>query len=199
MKSLREIIPKNISDLRKQHNFTQMDLAKKINYSDKAVSRWENGDVLPDIETLGALADVFGVPLSDMLKEHENNVKSVRRVRSEVLSQILLVFEIWAIICVAYSYINVAYGRNFWEIFLIGVPMSAIILFFYNSKKNNVVSFVYGTVFIWSLLTCVFLYLLPVVTWYLFIIGAPVQGIFIVKYLFKFNRKDIRKIRGSKK
>ena len=48
---------------------TQVGLAKKINYSDKAVSRWEKGEVLPDIETLDALSKIFNVPLSYLIEE----------------------------------------------------------------------------------------------------------------------------------
>lgn len=199
MKNLREIVSENLVYLRKRDNLTQAELGKRINYSDKAISRWENGEVLPDIETLDTLAKIFDIPLSELLTERDEETENARTTKTEVLSQIFLVLEIWTIICAVYSYFNVAYGKNFWGIFLIGVPTSAIILFLYNRKKNKVANFVYGTVFIWSLLTCVFLYLLPVITWYLFIIGVPLQGILIIKYLFDFKQKSILKIKSRKK
>ena len=199
MKNLREIVSGNIVNLRKNNNLTQAELGKKINYSDKAISRWENGEVLPDIETLQAIAEVFDTPLSELLKERDEKAEKARSKKTEVLSQIFLVFEIWTIICVIYAYFNVVHNENFWNIFLVGVPTSAIILFLFNRKKNRIANFVYGTVFIWSLLTCVFLYLLPVVTWYLFIIGVPLQGILIIKYLFDFKQKGILKLKNRKK
>lgn len=49
---LRTIIGRNIVSLRKSAGMTQADLAAKLNYSDKAVSKWERGEAIPDIETL---------------------------------------------------------------------------------------------------------------------------------------------------
>ena len=199
MKNLKEIVSKNIIHLRKRDNLTQAELSKKINYSDKAISRWENGEVLPDLETLQNLADVFEVSLSELLEEHDEAAEQKKAIKTEVLSQIFLVLEILTIICAAYAYVNVAYNKNFWGIFLIGVPITAVLLFFFNVKRNKVMSFVYGTIFIWSFLTCLFLYLLPIITWYLFIIGVPIQGILIIKYLFKFKQRKILNIRNRKK
>ena len=41
----------NLIKLRKAKNLTQLQLAEKLNYSDKAISKWEVGSVLPDVET----------------------------------------------------------------------------------------------------------------------------------------------------
>ena len=70
MKNIREIISTNLIALRKQSGLTQVDLAKKLKYSDKAVSRWEKGEVVPDVETLENIAKVYNVPLTYLLKEH---------------------------------------------------------------------------------------------------------------------------------
>ena len=43
MNDLKLIVAKNITELRKQHGMTQLQLAEKLNYSDKAVSKWERG------------------------------------------------------------------------------------------------------------------------------------------------------------
>ena len=196
MENLRQIIPNNIVKLRKENNLTQNQLAKKINYSDKAVSRWEKGEVLPDIETLQLIAQTFNVPLSQLIEEKEVHVKSSKFTRAEVLSRIFFILEIWTIICVVYAYLNVVYKENFWKIFLIGIPFSSFILFIFDRRKHNISSFVSGTIFIWSMLTCVFIYLLPIVTWYVFMIGIPLQGILIVKYIFNFKQKDLLKIKS---
>ena len=52
MKELREIIGENLTELRKQKGYTQISLAEKLNYSDKAISKWENGSSLPPIDIL---------------------------------------------------------------------------------------------------------------------------------------------------
>ena len=112
MKNIREIVSNNIIELRKKNNLTQIKLAEKINFSDKAISRWEKGEVIPDIETLQVLADTFDVPIATLLEEHHDEEKESIEKRNDLLSQILFVFEIWTIICVIYIYINVAYNQN---------------------------------------------------------------------------------------
>ena len=65
---LKVQIGTNISNLRKRQGLTQAGLAEKVNYSDKAVSKWERGESVPDILTLVALAEVLGVKLIDQQK-----------------------------------------------------------------------------------------------------------------------------------
>ena len=77
--NIREIVSKNLIMLRKRQGLTQIDLSKRINYSDKAVSRWEKGEVLPDIETLQSLSEVFNVPLSYMIEEHDYSKEEKRK------------------------------------------------------------------------------------------------------------------------
>lgn len=65
---------KFISELRKEKGLTQIELAEKINVSDKAISRWENGKNYPDIEILEDLGTELGVSISELLscKKFEN-------------------------------------------------------------------------------------------------------------------------------
>ena len=56
----------NISAFRRQCGMTQAELAERLNYTDKAVSKWERGESMPDVTTLVQLADLFGVSLDDL-------------------------------------------------------------------------------------------------------------------------------------
>ena len=67
MVDLREIIAKNICDLRIGAGMTQSNLAAVLNYSDKAVSKWERAESIPDIEVLKEIADLFGVSVDYLL------------------------------------------------------------------------------------------------------------------------------------
>lgn len=58
--------------LRKQSGMTQQDLAEKLNVSRQAVSRWEMGTAMPEIENLVAISDCLGVSLDDLLREKES-------------------------------------------------------------------------------------------------------------------------------
>ena len=57
----------NISAYRKRIGLTQAGLAEKLNYSDKAVSKWERGESVPDVITLVQLAEQFDVSVNDLL------------------------------------------------------------------------------------------------------------------------------------
>ncbi len=69
-----------ISDLRKEKSLTQKELAKKINVSDKAVSRWETGKGFPDVNSLLALSEFFGVSVNELL--------AGKRIEEENLTEI---------------------------------------------------------------------------------------------------------------
>ena len=51
---------------------TQIELAEKINYSDKAVSKWERGESIPDVSVLLELSKLFGVSIDFLVTAHEN-------------------------------------------------------------------------------------------------------------------------------
>ena len=196
MENLREIVSKNIINLRKENNLTQVELAKKINYSDKAISRWEKGEVLPDLETIQTLSEIFNVPMSEILEKKEDFKKSKLSTptKQEVLSQIFIICEIWTILSVIYAYLNISKGENIWQIFMWGIPATALILLVLNRKrKDNILSFVYGTIFVWSTITCLFLHMLNSCPWYIFVLGVPIQGMLIVRYLFNYKQKILIK------
>jgi transcriptional regulator with XRE-family HTH domain len=56
-----------IASLRKEQGLTQKSLAEKINVTDKAVSKWENGRCLPDNSVMQPLCDVLGITVNELL------------------------------------------------------------------------------------------------------------------------------------
>ena len=58
----------NLILLRKNNNFTQDDIAEKVYVSRQAVSKWERGESIPDIETLEALSELYSVTIDDLIK-----------------------------------------------------------------------------------------------------------------------------------
>lgn len=68
MEEVKNIVAKNIYELRKKNNMTQLELAEKLNYSDKTVSKWEKGENSPDITVLVEIANIFGVSLDYLVK-----------------------------------------------------------------------------------------------------------------------------------
>jgi len=68
MNDLKDTIAKNLVELRTQAHLTQLQLAEMLNYSDKAVSKWERGEAIPDIRVLLRLSEIYGVSLDDIVK-----------------------------------------------------------------------------------------------------------------------------------
>lgn len=70
MEQIRAIIAFNISELRLRSGMTQQELAEKLNYTDKAVSKWERGESVPDISVLARVAEIFGVTVDYLITDH---------------------------------------------------------------------------------------------------------------------------------
>ena len=52
MDDLKLTVARDLADCRRAAGLTQLQLAEKLNYSDKAVSKWERGESLPDVAVL---------------------------------------------------------------------------------------------------------------------------------------------------
>lgn len=76
MDELKETIAKNLAELRSSAQLTQLQLAEKLNYSDKAVSKWERGEAIPDIRVLIKLAEIYNITIDDIISpSREKKVK----------------------------------------------------------------------------------------------------------------------------
>lgn len=62
-----------IAAMRKEKNMTQMDLARKLQVTDKAVSKWERGLGFPDINTIEPLADALGLSVLEVMRSERNS------------------------------------------------------------------------------------------------------------------------------
>ena len=60
-----------LAQVRRAQGLTQAELAEQLHVTDKAVSRWERGVGLPDINTLEPLADALGLSLADLMHCHD--------------------------------------------------------------------------------------------------------------------------------
>ena len=99
-------IGKFIAECRKKKNLTQMQLAEKLNITDRAVSKWENGRSLPDSSIMLELCSLLDITVNDLLsgevisvdnynKELEKNLLEMVK-QKEQNDKRLLRFE-WAI------------------------------------------------------------------------------------------------------
>ena len=179
MKDIKEIIAKNLIELRKKNGLTQGEFAAKLNYSDNTVSRWERGEITPSVETLCQIGEVYGVPVEYLLKENVTQIieYDYKATRMKHLSTFLLVLAfIWACIIVAYFYVFTFFNRNDWILFVFAIPLCCIITLFYaRSFNNKIFPFVMWTVLLWSSIATVYLYFLQYNMFLIFLVGIPPQ------------------------
>lgn len=71
-----------LCSLREKHNLTQRELAKILDVSDKAVSKWENGQAIPRMETLEKIAETFDTTVEELIAISKDNVKRILLVNS---------------------------------------------------------------------------------------------------------------------
>jgi len=186
MSEINEIVINNLIKLRKSAKLTQVELAEKIGYSDKSISRWENGDVVPDITTLDKIAKLYGVPIS-VLFEEEIDVKKEQqkhdKITNKLVIALLCVISVWIIATAIYTSLNTFFNQTPWEVFVFAVPCSALlgIIFtaIWGTKKWL---FFWISFFSWSLITYFFLQFLDYTMWLLFVLGVPVQIAIILVY-----------------
>jgi transcriptional regulator with XRE-family HTH domain len=79
------IISKYLQLLRKKHNFTQDELAKRLDISRQAVSKWETGSAIPDLEVLLKISKLYGITINDIL---EPNIPTKKITDFEQLSEV---------------------------------------------------------------------------------------------------------------
>ena len=84
MEELKDVIARNLVVYRKNAGLTQQEIADKINYSDKAVSKWERGDGTPDVTVLKQIADIYGVTVNDFLIVHSDKAAVKTRGKTRI-------------------------------------------------------------------------------------------------------------------
>ena len=186
MEELKRIFAENLSALRKKKAWTQLDLAEKINYSDKAVSKWERGESLPDVMILKQIAELFEVTVDYMLtRDHETVTVPVskRKRRNRAMITGISAVTVWLIGCILFfslGFVEQA-SPGAWLIFLAAIPATCIVLLVFSALwwgKRLLLTTV--SVLVWSTLLFAFFTVLLVadkIIWPIFIIGIPAQVI----------------------
>ena len=203
MEDLKLIIAGNIGKLRREANMTQLELAEQLNYSDKAISKWERGESVPDVVTLKILADHFGVTVDYLLRaDHPLEMKirqeyTKRQKRNHLLITFMSCVLVWFIAVFLYTSMDVALPvlrDRMWLAFIYAVPVTAIVLLVFNSiwgpKRLN---FLIISGLVWSLLAGIFISALVFYgynLWLVFMIGIPAQIIICMWSGLRYGKKE---------
>lgn len=97
---------KEISQIRKDHSMTQEAFGQIFHVTRQTVSNWENEKSYPDLETLVALSDHFGISLDTLLKEDEHMIQTIdkeRRRGKRLFKGVIAALSIVVIACASYS------------------------------------------------------------------------------------------------
>lgn len=188
MDKLKLIISKNIATLRTEAGLTQLELAEKLNYSDKAVSKWERGESVPDVSVLKSIADLFAVTLDYLVTEDHSTPKKatavdkIKNVGTKNRTIVLLLSLLLVVLVATIAFIIVDE--------IVAVPYISLICFLYAVPAGLIVWLVFNSIWfnrrsnyfiisllMWSVLLSVFITIsiftpAPVT---MFLLGIPGQ------------------------
>lgn len=130
--TLRKTVAKNIAAYRKAHHDTQLDLATKLNYSDKSVSKWERGESLPDVYILSQIADLYGVSVSALIGEIQPPKESKPHYHMFILLlSLALTMAVATLLFSMFMICKVDYPA--WMFFVYALPVCSIICIVFTS------------------------------------------------------------------
>ena len=207
---LKNQLGANIVSYRKHIGLTQAGLAEKLNYSDKAVSKWERGESVPDVLTLAQLAELFGVTVDDLLQDPNalpENPSAVEKVMEKAVEKTLkrkadkgiilglsslLVWFVALLLFVVLS--SIGLPRS-WIAFFYAVPANAVVLLVLRSAwhdfrwNQTLVSTI-----VWGGLLSIYVSLLLFTgwnVWKVFLLGIPGQAaVFLWFRLFRISGRE---------
>lgn len=193
---IKENLANNLAYFRKQLNITQAELAQKLNYSDKAVSKWERGESVPDLYVLKGLADFYGVTIDTLISEPKkkpiNPIKNINKKR--LLFSCCATVLVWIIaVCLhTFSSILLPFIDNTWIIYIYAITINLAVLLVLSSVwRKNIVNMILTSIFLWLLITTIYITLfyalivVPTNLWQIFLIGIPVQCLILFYFFYK--------------
>ncbi|MBR2988727.1 MAG: helix-turn-helix transcriptional regulator [Clostridia bacterium] len=154
----KEIIATNIAYYRKKCGLSQLELAQKLQYSNKNISKWEKGETVPSIFTLKRLAEIFGVTVDTLISEVDETAESEIATTSEATSTVKKRFSLgklwWLLlanailiagVCVAIYVLSLIGVTTFnkWLLLVYVPPVSALSIFIFVAcieKRFEVIS-----------------------------------------------------------
>lgn len=203
MSDLKEIIAANLTALRQQAGLTQLQLAEMLNYSDKAVSKWERGESIPDLRVLIQLAEIYHITLDDIVREQpEKPVKPrLNLVKRRLLITLLSAGLVWVIATGVFMILYyISSVKDYASLTYVVAPfISSVVLFVFSAIWGRRITMTLcASAIVWSVVLIVHVFLArfaPEVTiWPFYVVAGGVQllviGWFILRKLYKPNRKS---------
>lgn len=141
---LKSTIASNLTYYRKQAGLTQLKLAEILNYSDKAVSKWERGEGVPDIFILVQLADLYQISVNDLIGERKI-IKKASFLKNRILITLLSIALAWLVFVVSFAIVTIIerntsndWSKWTWVLFIAPLPVSCIIALVFDKIWDEV-------------------------------------------------------------
>lgn len=180
----------NLINLRKAKNLTQLQLAEKLNYSDKAISKWEVGTTLPDVETISHIADFFGITVNDLIYAKKHNVLK-EFYKTHLFMSLLVSVSLWFVATTIYFILaNATSLDRVWLTFIYTIPINCIVLIVFSAvwfKKIHV--YIFTSLLVWSVFASIYISINQSSLWFIFILALIAQG--IIFFAIPLKRKKI--------
>ncbi len=203
MHDLKEIVSENISRLRTDRKMTQLELGQAISYSDKAVSKWERGEAVPDAYVLLEMSKLFGVTVDYILTYHggdEPLPAPVKKQTRRLVVALIAVTGIFTLAALVYVILQLS-GFTYPIMFQYAAVVSFLVLMIMNSMWGKTrYNIIFVSAFVQSiLLTVYFLFLgFGKNYWQLLFLGIPAEAIILLSFFVKFPRlPKVRKRNGE--
>ena len=207
---LKKLIGANIAAYRKRDGLTQAGLAEKLNYSDKAVSKWERGESVPDVLTLVQLAELYEISVNDLLVDPDalpEDTGSVQKVMEKAVEKTLkrkadkriilnlsslLVWFVALLIFVVFSSFDVPKS---WMAFVFAIPADAIVrMTLLSAWKDYRWNQLFISLLGWGTLLSIYMtarVFFDLNLWRIFLLGIPGQiAIFLWFRMFRNPGKE---------
>lgn len=198
--NFKSIVAQNIYYLRTQNQLTQYELGEKLNYSDKAISKWERGDSIPDAFVLKKMSELFSVSVDYILTEHNEQERKVdtkpAKIAKTMLANVIMIGV--ATVALLVYVILAIFGINYWQIFIYAIPAILIVGIVFSFILNNkIMGVLFVSGLVWSILLVVYFALWNYrdthATWMILLLGIPIQLIVIFSFKMKISIKLIPK------
>ncbi len=189
MEKIKNTIAKNISTLRQARGITQLELAETLNYTDKAVSKWERGESVPDVSVLLRLADLFGVSLDTLVRVDATDIPLPQAQNNKKRNHLFItgmsILLVWLVATMLFVIIDLTGVKIFthWMAFVYAVPVSFVVWLVLNSVWfNRRRNYLIISLLMWSALAVLFLSFLlqGFNVWLIFVLGLPGQLIVLL-------------------
>ena len=196
IQSLKTTIKENLIKYRKSAGLTQAQLAAKLGYSDKTISKWEREEGVPDIYILKEIADLYGVTVNDLITPAPTLISKIKdkvkvSKRNKVIIALLSAGLIWTLATTLYVALDIAHiDWTLSNLYIYCIPLSCIVLIVFNSIwGKRYINSILISVLIWSFTLSLYVSLDITSIAKLFIIPIPLQILVILFYMMDKKKK----------